>query len=97
MVSLLPEAGHGYYIYFRPGTTEQAIEEFHRSVLTEPRSARSYDLIQGVRSIIRITPVGGREVIAIGLEPSLTSGQKRDLRSRIESQSVVAEVADHPL
>jgi hypothetical protein len=97
MVSLLPQRNEGYYIYFRPGTPEIAIEAFSNEVLHEPPSARGQDLKPGIRGYARVTPVDGRETIAIGLEPKLTPEQRRDLRSRIEAWPMVSQVADGPL
>jgi hypothetical protein len=97
MVSLLPQRNEGYYIYFRPGTPKAAIEAFSNEVLFDLPSARGQDLKPGIRSYARVTPVDGRDTIAIGLYPKLTPEQRRDLRSRIEAWSIVSEVTDGPL
>ena len=94
VVSLLPEQGAGYYIYFQQGTSNAQIENFSDRLLLEPQSSRGRDLKSGIRSYARLTPVAGREVIAIGLQPSLTVNQRRDLRLRIQSEGIVAEITE---
>lgn len=96
-VSLLPEHGDGYHIYFQHGTSNAQIENFSDRLLHEPQSSRGRDLQTGIRSYARLTPVDGREVIAIGLQPSLTVNQRRDLCLRIRSESIVAEITESSL
>jgi hypothetical protein len=95
MVSILPESGQGYYIYFRPGTSDEAVEQFSNTILHRPRTDKGQDLLPGVNSYARLASSQGREIVAVGLHPSLTIEERRDLRVRIESQAVVSEVADH--
>jgi hypothetical protein len=95
LVSLLPEQG-GYYIYFQQGTSDVQIENFSDRVLHEPPSVRGQDLKAGIRSYARLTPEDGRQVIAIGLQSDLTLKQRRDLRLRIQSDRIVAEVSEVP-
>lgn len=97
MVSLLPKQGTGYYIYFHRGTSNAQIENFSDRLLHEPPSLRGRDLKMGIRSYARLTPVDGREVIAIGLQSGLTLEQRRDLRLRIQSERIVAEVSESSL
>ncbi|MFZ4686803.1 MAG: hypothetical protein ACOYMK_14465 [Hyphomonadaceae bacterium] len=97
MVSLLPELGNGYYIYFQQGTSDAQIESFSDRLLHDPPSLRGRDLKTGIRSYARLIPVDGREVIAIGLQSDLTSEQRRDLRLRLQSERIVAEVSDSSL
>jgi hypothetical protein len=95
LVSLLPEQG-GYYIYFQQGTSDVQIENFSDRVLHEPPSVRGQGLKPGIRSYARLTPADGRQVIAIGLQSDLTLKQRRDLRLRIQSDQIVAEVSEVP-
>jgi hypothetical protein len=94
-VALLPEVGKGLYIYFRPGTSEEAIEVFSSTILHQPRTDKGQDLLPGLSSYARLASSRNREIVAIGLRSGLTRAERRDLLLRVESQGVVSEVADH--
>jgi hypothetical protein len=96
MVSLVPQ-GAAYYIYFQQGTSNAQIENFSDRLLHEPPTLRGRDLKTGINSYARLTPVDGREIIEIGLRSDLSSERRRDLRLRIQSERIVAEVSESSL
>jgi hypothetical protein len=94
MVSILPGAGKGFYIYFKPGTSEAEIRKFSDQVIFDPPSSRGQDLKAGITSFVRVASSGNQETIAIGLRPDLTPMQRQEIRSRIEKESIVQQVTD---
>jgi len=97
MVDILPGTGKGFYIYFKPGTSEAEIREFSDRVIFPPASSLGKDLKAGITSFVRVAPSGSQETIAIGLRPDLTPVQRQEIRSRIEKESIVQQVADFRL
>jgi len=88
-----PEVKASLVIYFKPGITNQQVEDFWHEVLSRPDpSGKGYYHRNGVGDIGRIAPVQGHEGISVSFFPDATKEERDEVIHDITSSPIVYKV-----
>lgn len=98
MKKIGPEAPASLVIYFKPGTTDEQIEQFYTSAISVQRSdGRGKKDKDGIWSVLRLLPsqANNYEAIAITFHDDATEEQLRNVRESVQSSEIVYRVFEN--
>lgn len=96
MRSIGPEVKASLVIYFKPGVTNEQIEDFwHRVLSIKDPEGRGYSHRPGIRDISRISSVQGHEAIALTFFPNATSEQRETVVRDVKSSPIFYKVLEN--
>jgi hypothetical protein len=91
-----PEVKASLVIYFKPGITNQQVEDFWHEVLSKPDpQGRGYYHRAGVGDISRIKSVQGHEGVSMSFSPNATDEERKEVERDIRSSPIVYKVLEN--